>query len=108
MHQDREIHHHLGEHNNEFHCRASDGTTQLFSQQELNDLLHDLNLPKDTAEVLGSRLKVENLLSAEANFSWYKHHEQDLASYFSEEGSMMLLQKHQWTDQLVWCTLQRF
>ncbi|GFX82373.1 uncharacterized protein TNCV_2870541 [Trichonephila clavipes] len=29
----------------------------LFSQSDLNDLVRDLGLPKDTAEVLGSRLK---------------------------------------------------
>ncbi|GFT81650.1 uncharacterized protein TNCV_3674651 [Trichonephila clavipes] len=30
---------------------------ELFSQSDLNDLVRDLGLPKDTVEVLGSRLK---------------------------------------------------
>ncbi|GFU79385.1 uncharacterized protein TNCV_871561 [Trichonephila clavipes] len=30
---------------------------ELFSQSDLNDLVRDLGLPNDTAEVLGSRLK---------------------------------------------------
>ncbi|GFV62303.1 uncharacterized protein TNCV_2464301 [Trichonephila clavipes] len=30
---------------------------KLFSQSDWNDLVRDLGLPKDTAEVLGSRLK---------------------------------------------------
>jgi hypothetical protein len=29
---------------------------ELFTQSELNDLLRDLGLPKDLAEILGSRL----------------------------------------------------
>jgi hypothetical protein len=36
---------------------------------ELNDLVRDLGLPKDSAEVLGSRLKSKNLLSPGASFS---------------------------------------
>ncbi|CAI9734332.1 Hypothetical predicted protein [Octopus vulgaris] len=31
---------------------------QLFTQEGLNDLVNDLNLAKDTAELLGSRLKM--------------------------------------------------
>ncbi|KAF2890288.1 hypothetical protein ILUMI_15885 [Ignelater luminosus] len=31
---------------------------KLFEQSELNDLMRDLNLPKDSAELLGSRLKL--------------------------------------------------
>jgi hypothetical protein len=41
---------------------------QLFSQRELNDLVRDLGLPKDSAEVLGSRLKSKNLLSPGTSF----------------------------------------
>jgi hypothetical protein len=37
MHLDKEIHDHLGEHDEEFKRRASDGMPQLFSQPELND-----------------------------------------------------------------------
>ena len=36
---------------------------QLFNQFELNDLVRDLDLPKESAELLGSRLKDKNLLS---------------------------------------------
>ena len=62
---------------------------QLLSQPELNDLIHDLNLPKDAAEVLGSRITAKNLLSPGTNFSWYRHREWDLTSYFSEDESMV-------------------
>ncbi|GFU64863.1 uncharacterized protein TNCV_785141 [Trichonephila clavipes] len=43
---------------------------ELFSQSDLNDLVRDLGLPKDTAEVLGSRLKERHLLNSGVSFSW--------------------------------------
>ncbi|GBM20616.1 hypothetical protein AVEN_230215-1 [Araneus ventricosus] len=36
---------------------------KLFTQSELNDLVRDLDLPKDSAEVLGSKLKEKKLLA---------------------------------------------
>ncbi|GBP62680.1 hypothetical protein EVAR_51926_1 [Eumeta japonica] len=36
---------------------------ETFSREELNDLIRDLNLPKDGAELLASRLKHKNLLA---------------------------------------------
>ena len=50
---------------------------QLFSQSHLNDLTRDLNLPKDAAELLGSRLKERNMLAPGTSFSWYRHREKD-------------------------------
>ncbi|GFV84759.1 uncharacterized protein TNCV_4297411 [Trichonephila clavipes] len=44
---------------------------ELFSQSDLNDLERDLGLPKDTAEVLGSRFKERHLLNSGVSFSWY-------------------------------------
>ncbi|GFW21038.1 hypothetical protein TNCV_2702781 [Trichonephila clavipes] len=41
---------------------------ELFSQSDLNDLVRDLGLPKDTAEVLGSRLKERHLLNSGVSF----------------------------------------
>ena len=35
---------------------------QLFSQNELNDMARDLNLSKESSELLASRLKEKNLL----------------------------------------------
>ncbi|GBM59199.1 hypothetical protein AVEN_171251-1 [Araneus ventricosus] len=34
-----------------------------FTHSELNDLVRDLNFPKDSSEVLGSRLEEKNLLA---------------------------------------------
>jgi hypothetical protein len=43
-----------------------DFTPQRFSQTELNDLVRDLNLPKESTELLGSGLKV--------NIFWHQEH----------------------------------
>ena len=73
---------------------------QPFSQSELNDLVRDLGLSKDAAELLGSRLKNKNLLSPGTSFSWYRHREKEFTQFVSKEGngrkrkrSMGLLQR---------------
>lgn len=60
-----------------------------FTQSELNDLVRDLGLPKDSAEVLGSRLKEKKLLASGTSFSWYRNREKDLVSFFSKEGDLV-------------------
>lgn len=64
---------------------------ERFSQSELNDLVRDLNLPKESAELLGSRLKSKNLLEPGTHYSWYRHREEELVPLFSH------------TDSLVYC-----
>lgn len=39
-----------------------DSSTKLFSQSELNNLVKELDLPKNKAELLGSILKKRNIL----------------------------------------------
>ena len=53
--------------------REDDGDQQpkLFSQAELNDLVRDLNLPKDSALFLASRWKEKRI----PGFASYNHHE---------------------------------
>jgi hypothetical protein len=51
----------------EFRCRTERQSPQLFTQSELNDVIRDLGLPKEKAELLGSRLKEKNLLAAETS-----------------------------------------
>ncbi|KAJ8873975.1 hypothetical protein PR048_024815 [Dryococelus australis] len=50
---------------------------QLFTQSELNDLVRDLDLPKQFAELFGSRLKGKNLLAHGSLFSWHRNREND-------------------------------
>jgi hypothetical protein len=49
------------------------GTPEPFTQTELNDLVGDLNLPKDAAELLGSRLKEKNLLTPGTYVTFYRN-----------------------------------
>jgi len=70
----------------EYEC---DQQPKLFTQGELNDLVTDLNLPKNSALVLGSRLKEKRLLSSDTNFSWYKHREREYIHFFTCEHSLV-------------------
>jgi hypothetical protein len=63
------LNNHLDEYDDEFQTKASDCMPQLFSQPQLNDLVCNLNLPKDATDVLGSRLKAKNVISPGTNFS---------------------------------------
>jgi hypothetical protein len=65
---------------------------QLFSQVELNDLVRDLNLPKNSAELLASRLKEKNLLENGVRITFYRSRHEDFLSFFTKE------------EELVYCT----
>ena len=55
------------------------GTPEPFTQTELNDLVRDVNLPKDAAELLGSRLKgKKNLLTRKTYVTFYRNRKKDL------------------------------
>ena len=68
------------------------GRVSLYSQSELNNLIRDLNLPKQSAEVLASRLQENHLLKAGTSVSFYRNREENLRKYFQFDG------------QLVYCT----
>jgi hypothetical protein len=59
---------------------------QLFSQPELNNVIRGLGLPKEKDELLGSKLKENNLLAAGTSMYWYRSREQEFTSYFSQDG----------------------
>ena len=67
------------------------GTTDPipFSKSELKDLVRDQGLPKDSAEVLGSRLKDKSMLAPGTSFSWYRSREKEFVSFFSQEGDLV-------------------
>jgi len=71
---------------------VDDETPQLFSQQELNDLVRDLSLSKASAELLASRLKEKNLLSGCARITLYRNRHQEYLHFFSD------------VQDLVYCT----
>ena len=54
----------------------------LITKTFLNDLVRDLNLPKESVELLGSTLQHNNLLAPNTTYSWYRRREKDLGQYF--------------------------
>ncbi|KAI6656196.1 hypothetical protein LOD99_1529 [Oopsacas minuta] len=62
---------------------------QLFNQSELNDLVRDLDLPKESAELLGSRLKEKNLLLPETKFYSYRNRAIEFLKYFIMEDGFV-------------------
>lgn len=59
------------------------------SQNELNDLIRDLELPKCKAELLGSRLQQWNLLEETVKVSVYRNREGDLTPFFEMENNLV-------------------
>ena len=60
-------------------------TPQLFSQDELNDLVRDLNLSKQASELLAFRLKEKNCLKDNVKIAHYRRREKNLLLYFSQD-----------------------
>ena len=68
-------------------CQQND-EPQLFTQAELNDLVRELDLPKSSAELPGSRLKEKNTLAAETKVSFYRYREKHLLEFFKMEEKL--------------------
>lgn len=54
----------------------------LFTQAALSDLIRDLDLSKERSELLASRLKERNLLSAGTKVTCYRTREKELLQFF--------------------------
>ena len=64
-----------------------DDAPHPFSQKELNDLVCNLSLSKDSAELLASKLKEKKLLSDSACISFFhKRHQEYLRFFLYSEG----------------------
>ena len=70
----------------------NDYAPKLFSQTRLNDLSRELNLSKETAQLLASRLKEKNLLEKNAPFAWCRHREKEFRKSFSKENTLVYCQ----------------
>jgi hypothetical protein len=73
----------------EFQCHTESQSPQLFTQSELNNVIRDLGLPKEKAELLGFRLKEKNLLAAGTYMYWYSNRKQEFTRYFSQNGDVV-------------------
>jgi hypothetical protein len=72
----------------EFQCHTESQSPQLFTQSELNNVI-ELGLPKEKAELLGSRLKEKNLFAAGTYIYWYRNRKQECTRYFSQNGDIV-------------------
>jgi hypothetical protein len=73
----------------EFQRHTESQIPQLFTQSELNYVIRDLGLSKGKAELLGSRLKENNLLATGTSMYWYRSTEREFTSYFSQDGYLV-------------------
>jgi len=55
---------------------------QPFSQCELNDLVRNLSLTKNSSELLASRLKEKNVLGDDAPINFFRRRHENNMSYF--------------------------
>ena len=59
------------------------------SQAELSDLVRDLDLSEEKAELLESRLKQWNLLQSDVKVSHYRKRQQNLLSFFEKKKNLV-------------------
>jgi UDP-N-acetylglucosamine transferase subunit ALG13 len=59
------------------------------TQNELNDLVRDLELPKGKEELLASRLQQWNLLNDNVKVSAFRSHQKRLAQFFKKAGNLV-------------------
>ena len=63
--------------------------SQQFNQLELNDLVRDLDLSKEAAEILASRLNEKHVLHSSAKVSFYRKRDELFLPYFKEEKQLV-------------------
>ena len=64
---------------------------KLLSQAQLNDLTRDLYLSKESAQLLGSRLRENNLLAPETTFYWYRNRDEKFRKFFTMDEQHSLV-----------------
>lgn len=71
------------------YCGETSSNPEPFSQNELNDLIRDLDLSKERAELLASRLKEKKCLASDVKISAYRTRERDLLPFFSNDENLV-------------------
>jgi len=73
------------DHDEEEYLELDHDQPHLINQSELNDLVRDLNLTKDKAELLASRLSEWNLLAQGTKISFYRKRSEALAKFYATQ-----------------------
>ena len=61
------------------------------TQFQLNDLTRDLNLTKESAQLLGSRLHERNLVAPSTTYFWYRNRDEEFRKYFGYDKDHSLV-----------------
>ncbi|ESN93095.1 hypothetical protein HELRODRAFT_165255 [Helobdella robusta] len=69
---------------------STDNAPHRLSQAELSDLVRDLDLSQEKAELLGSRLKQWNLLQSDVKVSYFRKRQQNLVRFFEKKNSLVV------------------
>lgn len=100
---DRDSHKSTSDENYEPYDHGS--APHTFSQAELNDLVRDLSLSKDKAELLASRMKEKNLLEQGVRITYFRQRNMILQSCFSVDGPLCFCNN---IDALFGCLSQNY
>ena len=73
----------------EYECDDDQQSKPFNLTDIINDLVRDLNLPKESALILSSRLKAKRMLTTDTIFVWYKHCENKHIRFFVKEHSLV-------------------
>lgn len=65
------------------------GHSSNFTQPELNNLVRELNLPKRSAELLGSTLKDKDLLAPGTKVTHYRDRDIEFRQFFTKDGEFL-------------------
>jgi len=68
---------------------SSSNKTHLLTQGDLNDIIHNLNLSKKRAELLGSGLKGWNLLHQDTKVCFYRGHHEEFKDFSSQKDGVV-------------------
>ena len=72
------------------------------TQAEFNDLTQDLNLSKESAQLLDSHLKEKHLLARGTTFYWYQDCEKELRQFFMFYHWLIATKLLDWSNQQAW------
>ena len=68
---------------------VQESVSETFSQSELNDLVRDLSLSKESAELLASRLNEKHLLARDTKVTFYRNRDVEFILFFEENGDLV-------------------
>ena len=65
--------------------------SKKLKQHQLNDLVRDLGLSKESAQLLGSRLSENQLLAPDTTFYWYRNRDKEFRAFFKSNDDNSLV-----------------